>query len=73
VAGEERDQCTGCHAFGVTGGAIRLGDFKLLVTHPGRAPWEDSSPAGIGQGTAGGRFVMDFFFLEMLLSVNIEH
>ena len=51
------DNRTGpCHAFGVTGGAIRVGDFKLLVSHPTRAPWEDSSPAGIGQGTPGGRF-----------------
>ena len=50
------DNRTGsCHAFGVTGGAIRVGDFKLLVSHPERAPWEDSSPAGIGQGTPGGR------------------
>ena len=45
-----------CHAFGVTGGAIRIGDYKLLVSHPGRAPWEDSSPPGIGQGTPGGRY-----------------
>jgi hypothetical protein len=26
----------GCHAFGITGAALRLGDFKLLVTHNGR-------------------------------------
>lgn len=51
------DNRTGpCHAFGVTGGAIRVGDYKLLVSHPGRAPWEDSSPPGIGQGTPGGRY-----------------
>jgi hypothetical protein len=43
------DNRTGlCHPFGVTGGAIRLGDFKLLVTNPGRAPWESSSPEGTG-------------------------
>ena len=30
--------------------------MKLLVSHPGRAPWEDSSPAGIGQGLPGGRY-----------------
>ena len=46
----------GCHGFGLTGGAIRVGDFKLLVSHPTRAPWEDSSPAGTGQGTPGGRY-----------------
>ena len=39
----------GCHAFGVTGAALRLGDFKLLVTHNGSAPWGDSSPAGMPQ------------------------
>jgi hypothetical protein len=33
-----------------------MGDLKLLVSHPGRAPWEDSSPAGIGQGLPGGRY-----------------
>lgn len=33
-----------------------MGDLKLLVSHPGRAPWEDSSPAGTGQGTPGGRY-----------------
>ena len=31
-----------------------MGDYKLLVTHTGRAPWEDSSPPGAGQGTPGG-------------------
>ena len=30
----------GCHAFGVTGGAIRVGDWKLMITHPGPAPWQ---------------------------------
>ncbi len=35
----------------MTGGAIRLGDFKLLVTNPGRAPWESSSPEGTGTHT----------------------
>lgn len=49
------DNRTGlCHAFGVTGGAIRVGDFKLLVSSPVHAPWEDSSPPGIGQGLPGG-------------------
>ena len=46
----------GCHAFGVTGGAIRVGDYKLLVSHVGRGAWEDSSPAGVGQGLPGGRY-----------------
>jgi arylsulfatase B/arylsulfatase I/J len=32
----------GCHAFGITGAAVRLGDFKLLITN-GSAPWGDSS------------------------------
>eukprot|EP00041_Stephanoeca_diplocostata_P021465 m.500594 g.500594 ORF g.500594 m.500594 type:complete len:337 (+) comp21835_c0_seq1:188-1198(+) len=51
------DNRTGsCHAFGVTGGAIRVGDYKLVVSHVGRAPWEDSSPAGTSQYTPGGRF-----------------
>jgi hypothetical protein len=31
------DNRTGsCHAFGITGGAIRVGDYKLLVSHVGR-------------------------------------
>jgi hypothetical protein len=31
------DNRTGaCHAFGTTGGAIRVGDYKLLVSHVGR-------------------------------------
>lgn len=44
------DNRTGtCHPFGVTGGAMRKGAFKLLITYPGAAPWEDSSPAGTAQ------------------------
>jgi arylsulfatase A-like enzyme len=36
------DALGGCHAFGITGAALRLGDFKLLITN-GSAPWGDSS------------------------------
>jgi arylsulfatase A-like enzyme len=44
----------GCHPFGLTGDAVRVGDLKLLVTHNvssggGGAPWGDSSPPGIAQ------------------------
>ena len=39
----------GCHPFGITGAALRLGDFKLLITHNGSAPWGDSSPPGTAQ------------------------
>ena len=45
-----------CHAFGVTGAAMRHGDMKLLITHNGSHPWEDSSPAGTAQYTPGGRY-----------------
>jgi len=45
-----------CHPFGVTGGAMRSGDFKLLITFDGHAPWEDTSPPGIAQYTPGGRY-----------------
>jgi hypothetical protein len=41
------DNRTGlCHGFGLTGGALRMGDFKLLITNPGSSPWESSSPQG---------------------------
>ena len=51
------DNRTGpCHAFGVTGGAVRVGDYKLLVSHVGAAPWEDSSATGVAQITPGGHF-----------------
>lgn len=46
----------GCHPFGVTGAAIRKGDYKMLITYPGAHPWEDSSPAGTPQYVPGGRF-----------------
>ena len=44
-----------CHPFGVTGGAIRVGDYKLLVTSSD-APWETSVPVGMPQFTPGGRW-----------------
>jgi hypothetical protein len=44
----------GCHAFGVTGDAVRVGDMKLLVTYNGSAPWGDSSPPGVAQHAAFG-------------------
>eukprot|EP00039_Didymoeca_costata_P006969 m.95015 g.95015 ORF g.95015 m.95015 type:complete len:649 (-) comp13473_c0_seq4:141-2087(-) len=51
------DNRTGtCHPFGVTGGAMRYKDFKLLITHGEPAPWEDSSPPGIIQILPGGRY-----------------
>ena len=41
------DALGGCHAFGITGAALRLGDYKLLITN-GSAPWGDSSqPMGV--------------------------
>jgi len=35
---------------------MRKGSYKLLITHPGQNPWEDSSPSGTPQYTPGGRF-----------------
>lgn len=32
-----------CSPFGVTGGALRHGDYKLLITHAGPAAWRDTS------------------------------
>jgi hypothetical protein len=49
------DSRTGvCHPFGVTGGAIRKNEWKLLTTFPGAHPWEDSAPVGIEQYAPGG-------------------
>ena len=51
------DNRTGpCGGFGLTGGAMRKGDWKLLTTFPGPHPWQDSAPAGIAQYTPGGRY-----------------
>eukprot|EP00912_Choanoflagellata_sp_UC4_P002485 UC4_evm3s1573 len=51
------DNRTGpCHAFGITGGAIRVGEYKLLITYAGKAPWGDSSSPGIAQYTPGGHY-----------------
>ena len=51
------DNRTGpCHPFGVTGGAIRKGEFKLLTTYPGAHPWEDCAPTGIEQYPPGGSY-----------------
>ena len=51
------DNRTGaCHPFGVTGGAIRKNEWKLLTTFPGQAPWEDSAPVGIEQYPPGGAY-----------------
>eukprot|EP00051_Salpingoeca_urceolata_P005611 m.74892 g.74892 ORF g.74892 m.74892 type:complete len:656 (+) comp14460_c0_seq2:182-2149(+) len=51
------DNRTGpCHGFGMTGGALRKGSWKLLVTYPGKHPWGDSSPAGTPQILPGGRY-----------------
>ena len=51
------DNRTGeCHPFGVTGGAIRKNEWKLLTTFPGPHPWEDSAPAGIEQYPPGGSY-----------------
>jgi hypothetical protein len=46
----------GCQALGLTGGAVRSGHMKLLTTYPGKHVTQDSSPAGIGQYTPGGRY-----------------
>lgn len=46
----------GCHPFGVTGAAVRKGDYKLLITYAGPHPWEDTSPVGIEQYRPGGRY-----------------
>lgn len=41
----------GCHAFGVTGIALRVGDYKLLTTFNGSAPWGDNTVRGVPQYT----------------------
>ena len=46
-----------CSPFGVTGGALRHGDYKLLITYPGPAPWGDTSSIyNAVQFLPGGRY-----------------
>jgi hypothetical protein len=47
-----------CSIFGITGGAIRHGDYKLLITYPGESTWTDtSSPLYAYQYTPGGNYL----------------
>ena len=51
------DNRTGpCGGFGLTGGAMRKGNWKLLTTFPGAHPWQDSAPSGVEQYPPGGRY-----------------